>query len=153
MKLLDRTARRLRMALLAAGAAAALAASPAAATTGVIKRSFENMPQGLVDAAFSPVTAGHSIYHGLTTIEDTWPVRIAYVVPGYFWNVMCDFGGGIIRSLTGVIELPVGLVLLFTDRDMEPLFDPAEENEALVNLDQFEDIYRVKVLIPYTAGG
>jgi hypothetical protein len=89
----------------------------------------------------------------MTTIQDTMPVRVAYAVPGYFWNVMCNFGGGLIRSITGVLELPAGLVLLFSDAEMEPLFDPAEDNEALLTLDQIEDIYRVKVGIDYTTGG
>lgn len=152
MMLVNRTARTLQRALLAAGVAL-LVAAPAGATTDVLKRSFENMPQGLLDAALSPITAGHSIYTNLTTIEDTMPVRVAYAVPGYAWNVMCDFGGGLIRSITGVMELPVGLVLLFTDAKMEPLFDPAEDIDGLVSFDQFEDVYRVKFAIPYTTGG
>jgi hypothetical protein len=152
MKLADRTARGGRAVLLALGVAL-LAASAAGATTTVIKRSFENMPQGVVDAALSPVTAGTAIYNNMTTIEDTTAVRVAYAVPGYFWNVMCNFGGGLIRSLTGVMELPAGMVLLFSDADMEPLFDPAEDNEALLTYDQFEDIYRLKVGVDYTTGG
>ena len=103
MMLVNRTARTLQRALLAAGVAL-LVAAPAGATTDVLKRSFENMPQGLLDAALSPITAGHSIYTNLTTIEDTMPVRVAYAVPGYAWNVMCDFGGGLIRSITGVMK-------------------------------------------------
>jgi hypothetical protein len=149
MKLGDRTARAASLLL----GLALLVAGPAAATTDVIKRSFENMPQGIADAALSPVTAGTTIYTNMTTIQDTMPVRVAYAVPGYFWNVMCNFGGGLIRSITGVLELPAGLVLLFSDAEMEPLFDPAEDNEALLTLDQIEDIYRVKVGIDYTTGG
>jgi hypothetical protein len=149
MKLGDRTARGLQALLLTAGVAL-LAAGPAAATTSVLKRSFENMPQGVIDALASPVTAGKSVYTNLTTIEDTLPVRIAYVVPGYAWNVMCNFGGGIIRTLTGVMELPVGVVLLFTDADMEPLFDPAEDNEGMIVFDQFEDVYKVNTAIAYS---
>jgi hypothetical protein len=132
---------------------ALLLAAPASATTDVLKRSFENMPQGVADAFLSPVVAGTSIYNNMTTIEDTTAVRVAYAVPGYFWNVMANFGGGVIRSITGVIELPVGLALLFTDAELEPLFDPAEDNEALLTLDQVEDIYRVKVGVDYTTGG
>jgi hypothetical protein len=130
-----------------------LAALPAAATTTVLKRSFENMPQGLFDAALAPVTSGVSIYDNMTTIEDTTAVRVAYIVPGYAWNVLSNFGGGLIRSITGALELGPGLVLLFSDRDMEPLFDPAEDNEALLEYDEYEDVYRVKVGIHYTAGG
>jgi hypothetical protein len=152
MKLGDRTARGARAIGLAL-AVTLLAAGPAAATTDVLKRSLENMPQGIFDVALSPITAGTGIYNNMTTIQDTTGVRVAYVVPGYFWNVMSNFGGGLIRSLTGVMELPVGLVLLFTDAELEPLFDPAEDNEALLTLDQIEDIYRVKVGVDYTTGG
>jgi hypothetical protein len=150
MKLDDRTARAVVAGLLLG---ALFLAAPASATTDVLKRSFENMPQGVVDAALSPVTAGTAIYNNMTTIEDTMPVRVAYAVPGYAWNVMTNFGGGVIRSITGLLELPVGVVLLFTDAEMEPLFDPAEDNEALLTLDQVEDIYRVKVGVDYTTGG
>jgi hypothetical protein len=152
VKLGDRTARRGRTWLFAL-AIALLAAAPAAATTTVLKRSFENMPQGLGDILLSPYTSGHSIYQNMTTIEDTMPVRVAYAVPGYVWNVMCNFGGGLIRSMTGVMELPVGLFLLFSDAEMEPLFDPAEDNEAVLTWDTYEDIYRVKVGVNYTTGG
>jgi hypothetical protein len=128
-------------------------AGPAAATTDVIQRSFENMPQGIFDAVLSPYTSGRSIYNNMQNIQDTPGVRIAYAVPGYFWNVMCNFGGGVIRSLTGVMELPTGLVLLFSDAEMEPLFDPVEDNDAVFLYDAYEDTYRVKVGVDYTTGG
>jgi hypothetical protein len=152
MKLGNRSARGWQVALLALGLVL-MTAGPAAATTTVLKRSFENMPQGVFDAVLSPITAGQSIYHNLTTVEDTTAVRVAYAVPGYAWTTMANFGGGLIRAMTGVLELPAGLVLLFSDASMEPLFDPAEDNEALVNLDQYEDIYRFKVGVHYSAGG
>jgi hypothetical protein len=138
---------------LAAAALALAAAAPAGATTDVIQRSFENMPQGIGDALLSPYTAGRTVYNNLNNIEDTPGVRVAYTVPGYFWNVMCNFGGGLIRTITGVIELPTGLVLLFSDAEMEPLFDPVEDNEGLITFDQFEDVYRVKMGVDYTTGG
>jgi len=128
------------------------AAAPAQATTDVIRRSFENMPQGILDAFLSPVTSGQSVYNNLQNIEDTPGVRIAYTVPGYVWNVMGNFGGGLIRTLTGVMELPTGLILLFTDAEMDPLFDPVEDNEALVLYDEYEDTYRVKFGVHYTGG-
>jgi len=154
-KLVEPKARRARVARLwmLSLAVALLAALPATATTAVLRRAFENMPQGVGDVVLSPYTAGHTLYTNMTTIEDTLPVRIAYCVPGYVWNLMSNAGGGLIRSLTGVLELPTGLVLLFSDAEMEPLFDPAEDNEALITWDEYEDIYRVKTGISYTAGG
>jgi hypothetical protein len=147
-----RSARVARLWLLSL-AVALLAALPATATTTVLKRAFENFPQGVGDVVLSPVTAGTTLYNNMTTIEDTPGVRIAYAVPGYAWNLMSNAGGGLIRMLTGIMELPAGLVLLFSDADMEPLFDPAEDNEALITYDEYEDIYRVKMGISYTAGG
>jgi len=148
----DRGARVVRVWMLSL-AVALLAGLPAAATTTVLKRAFENMPQGVGDVVLSPYTAGHTLYNNMTTIEDTLPVRIVYAVPGYAWNLMSNVGGGLIRMLTGVLELPTGLVLLFSDAEMEPLFDPAEDNEALITWDEYENIYRVKTGISYTAGG
>jgi hypothetical protein len=127
-------------------------AAPAQATTDVIRRSFENMPQGILDAALSPYTSGVSIVNNLQNIEDTPGVRIAYTVPGYVWNTMANFGGGIIRTLTGVLELPTGIILLFTDAEMDPLLDPVEDNEAIVLYDEYEDIYRVKFGVHYAGG-
>lgn len=137
---------------LLAAAVAIGAAAPAFATTDVLRRSFENMPQGIVDAFLSPVTAGQSIVNNLQNIEDTPGVRVAYTIPGYAWNTLGNFGGGLIRSLTGIMELPTGLILLFTDAEMDPLFDPVEDNEALYLYDEYEDTYRVKVGVHYTGG-
>ena len=138
---------------LAAAAVGLALAAPASATTDVIKRSLENMPQGAVDVLLSPFTAGKVIYTNMQTIEDSPGVKIAYPIPGYFWNLMAQGGGGLIRMLTGVMELPVGIALLFTDAEMEPLFDPVEDADALITMDDYEDIYRVKVGVDYTASG
>ena len=138
---------------LAAAAVGLALAAPASATTDVIKRSLENMPQGAVDMLLSPFTAGKVIYTNLQTIDDSTAVKVAYPVPGYFWNLMAQSGGGLIRMLTGVMELPVGIALLFTDAEMEPLFDPVEDADALITMDDYEDIYRVKVGVDYTASG
>jgi hypothetical protein len=137
--------------LFAATIALAVAA-PAQATVDVLRRSFENMPQGILDCVLSPVTAGVRVKNNLQDIEDTPGVRVAYSVPGYFWNTMGNFGGGLIRTLTGVMELPTGLILLFTDAEMESLFDPVEDSDAIVLYDDYEDIYRVKFGVHYTGG-
>jgi hypothetical protein len=142
---------RLLSGLFAATIALAVA-TPALATVDVLRRSFENMPQGLLDSVLSPVTAGQSIVNNLQDIEDTPGVRAVYTVPGFVWNTMANFGGGLIRSLTGVMELPVGVVLLFTDAEMEPLFDPVEDNDSLVLYDDYEDVYRVKFGTHYSGG-
>jgi hypothetical protein len=141
----------LRARLVAAVAGAALllfAALPAAATPATLKRSVENLTLWPFDVALSPVTAGYSIYRNMRDIDDSLGVRIAYPVPGYAWNVMVQVGAGVLRGVTGCLELVPGLILVPFSADMDPLYDPVEENSALVNYDT--PVYRVKFGVDYT---
>jgi hypothetical protein len=135
--------------LIAAVSLLGLAAAPAMASPRTIKRSFENLTQWPLDVALSPVIAGRDIYVNMREIEDSTAVRIFYPLPGWAWNTMVQCGAGVLRGVTGVIEVIPGLLLLpFPDADLEPLFDPADENEGLV---QWENgIYDVKFGISYT---
>ena len=51
------------------------------------------------------------------------------------WILGVQIGGGAIREIAGLLELVPGLGLLFFDADLDPLFDPVERNEALVDVD------------------
>jgi hypothetical protein len=112
------------------GAAPAAEASPA-----TLKRSVENIVLAPLDVALSPVVAGKTLYTGLRDIDDSPAVRIAYPVPGFVWLTAVQAGAGVIRLVTGVFEFVPGLILLPFDADMDPLFDPADENEAIVNFE------------------
>jgi hypothetical protein len=129
-------------------AAVALLAGPVSATPATLKRSVENLTQWPLDAAASPVTSGVSIYRNMQSVGDSTAVRIAYPVPGFAWNLMVNLGASVLRGVTGVIEFLPGIVLLFTEADMEPLFDPPAENDGLV---KFENgIYDVNFGVDYT---
>jgi hypothetical protein len=112
------------------GAAPAAEASPA-----TLKRSVENIVLAPLDVALSPVVAGKTLYTGLRDIDDSPAVRIAYPVPGFVWLTAVQAGAGVIRLVTGVFEFVPGLILLPFDADMDPLFDPADENDAIVNFE------------------
>ncbi|MDJ0788584.1 MAG: hypothetical protein QNK05_17390 [Myxococcota bacterium] len=129
----------------------AFSALPAAATPDTLKRSIENLTQWPGDIILAPVTSTLSIYNNLRDIDDSLGVRIAYPLPGWIWNTMVNVGAGVLRGLTGVLELIPGLVLLFTEADMDPLFDPADENEALVDFEN--GIYDIKFGVDYTTAG
>ncbi len=129
-------------------ALAALVASPAAATPGTLKRSIENLTLFPLDLVLAPVVAGQSIVRNMQEIDDSTGVRIAYPLPGFVWNMFVQGGAAVLRGMTGVLELPPGLVLLFTDADMDPLFDPADEQDALVDYET--PVYWVKFGINYT---
>ena len=127
----------------------ALSVPAAAVNYEVITRSAQNLIGSPMDLVLSPITAGTSIYNSIGDSDDSTLVKAVYVVPGYFWNMMVQFGAGVIRGMTGLIELIPGLVLLPTDAELDPLFSPAEDNEALV---QYEgDYFILKGGVDYTS--
>lgn len=136
------------VALAGAVALLALGASPASATTATLQRAVQNLTQFPLDIVASPITAVKSEVDNMRNIGDTTAVRVGYAVPGYVWNLMVDAGAGMIRGISGVLELGPGVVMLFSKKEMEPLFQPAEDNNALVEFDN--PIYRVKFGIDYT---
>jgi len=127
-------------------------ASPAWATPATLKRSIENITQAPLDLLVAPYIAGESIVRNMQEIDDTLGVRIAYPIPGYVWNLLVQVGTPVLREMTGVLEFVPGLVVAFTHADLDPLFDPVEDNDALVDYDEIP-FYRIKFGVHYTAGG
>jgi hypothetical protein len=111
------------------------ASTPASATPETLKRSVGNILFAPFDIAVSPVTAGKALYTNLQEIDDARWKRIVFPIPGYVWILGVQIGGGALREIAGLLELVPGLGLLFFDTDLDPLFDPAERNEALVDVD------------------
>jgi hypothetical protein len=142
--------RLLAAAFLAAGLLA-LPVAPAGASPKTLKRSVENLTQWPLDVATAPVVSGWTIYRNMRDIGDSTAVRIFYPVPGFAWNTMVQVGAGVLRGVTGAIELVPGLVLLPFDADLDPLFDPSLDNEALVNWEN--GIYDVRFAVDYTTAG
>ena len=122
------------MLALAAAALALLASTPASATPETLKRSVGDILFAPLDIAASPITAGKALYNNLREIDDSRWVRIVFPIPGYGWILGIQIGGGAIREIAGLLELLPGLGLLFFDADLDPLYDPAERNDALVEV-------------------
>jgi hypothetical protein len=110
-------------------------AGPAAASPETLKRSVSNILMAPLDVAFTPVVAANAVYTNLQNVDDTMPVRIAYVIPGYVWNMGVQIGAATVRAVAGGIEFLPGLGLFFFDADLDPLFSPAEKAPALVDFD------------------
>ena len=128
-----------------------LAAAPAGASPQTIKRSIQNLTQAPLDIAAAPVVSAVTIYKNITTIGDTTAVRIFYPIPGFAWNTMVNMGAGVLRGVTGIMEFVPGLILIPFEADIDPLFDPAEDNAGLL---QWENgIYDVNVGVDYTTAG
>ena len=141
---------RMMSVALAAGCLA-LSAAPAGASPQTLKRSVQNLTQAPLDIAAAPVTSVVTIYKNMTSIGDTTAVRIFYPIPGFAWNTMVNVGAGVLRGVTGIMEFVPGIILLPFDADIDPLFDPAEDNEGLVNWEN--GIYDVNFAVDYTTAG
>jgi hypothetical protein len=142
---------RLLAAALVAAGLLALPVAPAGASPKTLKRSIENLTQWPLDVVASPVVATYSVYKNMREIGDSTAVRIFYPVPGVAWNTMVQVGAGVLRGVTGALELVPGIVLLPFDADLDPLFDPAIDNDALVSWEN--GIYDVKFAVDYTTSG
>ena len=127
--------------------AAAPPAPSAQASPETILRATSNVLFSPLDLVLSPVVAARTVYVNMQDIDDSTGVRVAYAVPGVAWNTGVQFGGAIIRGISGLLEMPAGLLLIPFEADMDPLYDPAERGEALV--DRGES-FPVKFGINYT---
>jgi len=118
-------------ALLAAGVVTTLPAT-SHATDATLRMAFSNIMNGPFDAAVSPYSAGYILVTNLRDIDDSRGVRVTYALPGYVWLVGLQFGGGALRTVTGVLETLPGVLLFPFDQDMDELFDPVESASATV---------------------
>jgi len=133
--------------VLAALGLALSAAPPASASPETLKRSVSNILFGPVDIIFAPVVGSQTVYKNIQDIDDSMWVRVVYAVPGVAWNTTLIAGSGIIRCMTGLIELLPGIGLLPFEADLDPLFSPVEKADALVDKDT--PILNVKFGIHY----
>jgi len=118
----------------ALGASLVLAPRPAAADYETFQRSISNILFAPLDVLLAPVNAGKMEYQNLTSIEDTTAVRYAYALPGYLWLTGVQVGAGMLRGVTGGLELIPGIALLpFPDTKLDPWFDPVERSDGLVD--------------------
>ena len=149
MAVSTRKGRAGRAARLAGLGAALLAAAPAQATPETLKRAVSNILFAPLDVALAPVVGAKTVYDGVRFIDDSLGVRIFYPIPGVIWNTGIVAGVGVIREMTGLIELIPGLLLFFSKDDLDPLLDPAESTDALVDIPN--DFLPIRFGVLYTA--
>jgi hypothetical protein len=142
-----RLARRRLPALLAL-LTALFVASPAAATYDTLKRSLGNILFAPVDMVLSPVVATNTVYNNLRDIDDSMGVRVVYVPAGAAWNTGVQAMAAVIREITGLIEFVPGLMVLFLDADLDPIYAPVERGDALMDVDT--PVIRLKTGVDYT---
>ncbi len=124
-------------------------ASPASATSETLKRSIENIICAPVDILLSPVIALMTITDNMRFIDDSLGVQVAYPLPATAWNTGIVIGISVIREIDGLLELIPGMFLFFSESDIDPLFAPVENSEALYEIDS--PIILLRFGMKYTA--
>jgi hypothetical protein len=127
------TTRKLRTLLAVVALLALLVPASAQASPETLTRSVTNIIFSPLDLLTSPISAGLLVYNGLQDIEDTTGVRVAYTVPGYLWATGTNMGASVLRGVTGLIQLPFGIVLYPFETDLEPLMDPIDDGDGIVD--------------------
>lgn len=123
-----------RKALVATAALLALCLPASAqASPETLSRSVSNILFAPLDLLFSPVSSGLLVYNSLLDIDDTTGVRVAYTIPGFFWSTGANMGASVLRLTTGLIQFVPGVLLYPFETDMEPLMDPIDDGEGLVD--------------------
>ena len=123
-----------RLAALGASLALLVTLLPASAQASpeTLRRATGNIIQAPLDVFLAPIVAGRTLVGNLRDIDDTTAVRVFYAVPGYLWLTGVQVGAGVLRGVSGALELLPGIFLLPFETDIDPLFDPADRGAALV---------------------
>lgn len=90
---------------------------------------------GPFDMILSPIVGVMTVAENLDSIDDTDAVRVVYAVPGVIWLTGLDFGAGVIRTVTGGLEVVPGILVFPFETDLDPLFDPVDDASALIDWD------------------
>jgi hypothetical protein len=105
------------------------------ASPETLRRGLSNAMMGPFDMALAPIQGLNTLSRNLEEIDDSKAVRIFFAVPGWGWLSLLDFGGGMIRTLTGLLETLPGVLLFASETDVDPLFDPVDDGGALFEWD------------------
>ena len=124
--------------VLAAFALVAASPRPALATPETMGRSLGNLFMAPLDIIMSPYVAVTTTYTNWRDSGDSPAVKVAYPLPGVIWVTGVQLGASVLRGITGLIEFVPAIPLLFLDTDMDPLFDPVDRNDAVVDVQLWE---------------
>jgi len=123
-------------------------AAPSSASPATLQRSLQNVTFAPLDLALAPFVATGAVVQNLSRTDDATAVRVLYFVPGVVWNTGVQAGASLVREIAGLLEFLPGLVLLPFERDLPPLFEPAEGSPAWV--DWRSPVVHVRIGVDYT---
>ena len=95
-------------------------ASPAAASPDTIRRALGDTVSGVQDVVLAPFWSGpRAVYRNLDSVSDSGLAQGLYAVSGYLGLSLLHVSQGALRSVVGVLCIPVGLVMLPFEQDVE----------------------------------
>ena len=94
----------------------------ASADAGQLCRGASNLVLAPADMILGPAIALKDEYYGMTEISDPMALKIVGAVPGYILLLGLQTGGSIIREISALMEIPLGVVTLFREGEQPPLF-------------------------------
>ncbi len=98
----------------------AAAASPAAASPDTIRRALGDTVSGVQDVVLAPFWSGpRATYRNFDSVSDSGWLQGVYAVPGYLGLSLLHASQGALRSVVGVLCIPLGLVMLPFEQDVE----------------------------------
>ena len=106
-----------------------------------------------LDAGLAPVSSFIGIRQNLQNIDDSPGVRMFYPIPAYFYAMGLQLACSWIRLTTGFMEIGVGAIVLPLETDVEQLFSPVDDGDALVEIDIDYMDYPLRFGINYTMSG
>ncbi len=148
MEIFRRSKNTFLQGLLFAGLLWALA-TPASATVETLQRSVSNMVCAPFDLVLAPASALYSTVDNMRNIDDTRGVRVAYALPAVAWNTGMVVGIAVLRAVYGLLEFLPGLGLVVSENDIDPLFAPVENSEALFDVET--PVIPIRLGLLYTA--
>lgn len=150
---MKQSSRRRWVASVTAALLLSVSPAPAEASPQTLLRGLGNVALAPLDAALAPVTTFIGLRQNLQDIDDSPGVRLFYPIPAFFYATSLQIGCAWIRSLSGGLEVAVGVLVLPFDTDLDPLFDPVDDAEALVEIDIDYMDYPLRFGVNYTISG
>lgn len=150
---MKQSSRRRWVASVTAALLLSVSPAPAEASPQTLLRGLGNVALAPLDAALAPVTTFIGLRQNLQDIDDSPGVRLFYPIPAFFYATSIQIGCAWIRSLSGGLEVAVGVLVLPFDTDLDPLFDPVDDADALVEIDIDYMDYPLRFGVNYTISG
>ena len=129
--------RRAAVAVLALAVGLLTFATPreASADAAQFCRANMNIVLAPFDIALAPFISAKDMYYGITEVDDEILIKIFAAAPGYVYLTFVQMGGGVIRLIAGLFEIPGGLVALWTGNASGALFRSQDESWNMYNAD------------------